>query len=107
MSDVDAVLDERGTRYGSFAEQALLGQDLKDIIRAQIAKRCAQDGFTNRYGDDLLYAMETHSMVREALEMICTKMARIINGDPTYADNWLDIAGYAKLVADRLEGKSR
>lgn len=40
---------------------------------------------------------------REAIEMICHKLARIVNGDPYYADSWTDIAGYAKLVADRLE----
>ncbi len=28
-------------------------------------------------------------------------------GDPNYADSWVDIAGYAKLVADRLEGVER
>jgi hypothetical protein len=39
----------------------------------------------------------------EAMEMIAHKLARIINGDPDYHDNWADIAGYAKLVADRLE----
>jgi hypothetical protein len=39
----------------------------------------------------------------EALDMICHKIGRIVNGDPDYADSWIDIAGYAKLVADRLE----
>ena len=38
----------------------------------------------------------------EALDMICHKIGRIINGDPDYADSWHDIAGYAQLVADRL-----
>ena len=35
--------------------------------------------------------------------MISHKIARIMNGDPNYADNWIDIAGYATLVANRLE----
>lgn len=39
----------------------------------------------------------------EALFMIAHKIGRIVNGDPWYADSWIDIAGYAKLVADRLE----
>jgi len=34
--------------------------------------------------------------------MIAHKIGRILNGDPNYADSWIDIAGYAKLVADRL-----
>jgi hypothetical protein len=40
---------------------------------------------------------------REALEMIAHKIARILNGDPNYSDNWIDVAGYATLVANRLE----
>jgi hypothetical protein len=39
---------------------------------------------------------------QEALEMIQHKIARILNGDPDYFDNWHDIAGYATLVAMRL-----
>jgi hypothetical protein len=39
--------------------------------------------------------------------MIAHKIGRIVNGDPRYADSWVDIAGYAKLVADRLEGDKR
>src|SRR5690606_10084595 len=30
------------------------------------------------------------------------KIARILIGDPNYADNWHDIQGYAKLVEERL-----
>ncbi len=43
----------------------------------------------------------------EALEMVCHKIGRIVNGDPDYSDSWHDIAGYAKLVADRLDGVVR
>lgn len=39
--------------------------------------------------------------------MIAHKLGRIINGDPNYSDSWHDIAGYAKLVADRLDGVVR
>lgn len=39
----------------------------------------------------------------EALSMIFNKIARITNGDPHYSDSWRDIAGYATLVADRLD----
>jgi hypothetical protein len=34
--------------------------------------------------------------------MIAHMLGRILNGDPDYADSWHDIAGYAQLVADRL-----
>ena len=40
---------------------------------------------------------------QEALDMIATKMARIVNGDPDKVDNWDDISGYAKLVSDVLQ----
>jgi len=43
----------------------------------------------------------------EALEMIATKLSRIVNGNPNKIDNWDDIAGYATLVADRLRGTPR
>lgn len=42
-----------------------------------------------------------------ALDMICHKLARIAVGDINYVDNWIDIAGYATLVADRLNGIER
>ncbi len=42
----------------------------------------------------------------EALEMIIHKVGRIVNGNPDKIDHWIDIAGYAKLVAMRLEGRS-
>ena len=42
-----------------------------------------------------------------SLDMIAVKISRIVNGNPSHRDSWLDIAGYAMLVADRLQGKSR
>ena len=40
---------------------------------------------------------------RQALSVIAAKIARILNGDPEYKDNWHDIQGYAKLVEDRCK----
>lgn len=37
---------------------------------------------------------------RESLEMIATKIARILSGDADLRDHWDGIAGYAKLSAD-------
>jgi hypothetical protein len=88
-TDVDATLAERGARYGTFVGHAHITQDLKNAISLHLLsrnKRLAQDQ-------------------QEALDMIAHKIGRIVNGDPDYADSWIDIAGYAKLVADRLEGK--
>jgi hypothetical protein len=35
------------------------------------------------------------------------KIGRIVNGNPDAVDHWIDIAGYAKLISDRLEGIER
>lgn len=90
-SNVDAILDERGSRYGNFLDHARITQRLKNV-----AHQFATD-HDKRFDVDQA----------EALDMIFHKIGRILNGDPNYADSWIDIAGYAKLVADRLEGKSR
>jgi hypothetical protein len=90
-TNVDEVLNERGDRYGKFVGHAKVSQELKQVLWNRLAERA-----DNLAPDQM-----------EALDMICHKIARIVNGDPNYADSWVDIAGYAKLVADRLEGNSR
>jgi len=39
---------------------------------------------------------------KESLEMTVHKIARILNGDPKYKDNWVDIEGYVHLVSSKL-----
>lgn len=90
-TDIAETLEERGSRYGKFSGHAELTMDLKRLIRAHAIKR-------NTFLND---------SQMEALDMICHKIGRIINGDPNYADSWVDIAGYAKLVSDQLEGVDR
>jgi hypothetical protein len=90
-SDITQTLTERGSRYGKFKDHADITQKLKYVIRLHMGTRY-----------DRLESDQT-----EALEMICHKIGRIVNGDPDYADSWVDIAGYAKLVSDRLEGVER
>ena len=85
-SDINQTLEERGRRYGEFMGHATITQKLKHSIAAAAALRGLN------LADDQ----------REALDMICHKIGRILNGDPNYADSWHDIAGYAQLVADRL-----
>lgn len=85
MSDIDSTLAERGARYGDFDDHANLSQALKAVI-------------ANHPNAEMLRPYQ-----REALEMICHKLARITNGDPNYADSWRDVAGYAQLVVRELE----
>lgn len=86
-----ATLEERGSRYGKFINHAEVTMDLKRMVRFHLEQR------EKVLDDDM----------QEALDMICHKIGRIVNGDPNYADSWIDIAGYAKLVADRIEGVER
>lgn len=91
MADLEQTLRERGERYGVFVDHAAVTMDLKNTVgRHAMAYNTSLD-------DDQI----------EALHMICHKIGRIIAGDPNYADSWHDIAGYAKLVGDRLEGEAK
>ena len=90
-TDVDAILDERAATYGSFISVALFAQEMKELIRSALDEQNAG-------------LQADH---QEALDMIASKIARILNGDSSHIDSWLDIAGYATLVADRLQGKIR
>lgn len=38
-----------------------------------------------------------------SLDMIANKMARAVNGDVNYIDNYADICGYSQLVVDSLK----
>jgi hypothetical protein len=78
------VLKERENRYGEFVSNAKFTHFVKEEMRRS-------PSWQKMYVDQ-----------REALDMIAHKMARILNGDPDYADSWVDIAGYATLVANRL-----
>lgn len=84
QNSLDKVLEERGERYGDFKTHAIIAQRIK----------------TAMYGGG---SYELSPLHREALEMIAHKIARIINGDPNYKDSWVDIAGYAQLVAKELD----
>lgn len=83
----ERLITERGSRYGKFKDGAEIMQELKDVMREV-------DGWHNL----------TPSQ-REALDMIQHKIGRILNGDPTYDDSWKDIAGYATLIVNELNGE--
>ena len=81
---IQDILEERGNRYGEFAEHARLAQELKDTLRS---------------GSSWFECTDSQM---EALDMISHKMARIVNGDPSYDDSWIDIVGYSQLVIDEF-----
>lgn len=84
---IDATLTERGKRYGSFVGHARITQSLKRTVAQETGWRALS------------------ATQKEALEMICHKIGRIINGDPNYDDSWRDIAGYAELIVKELNGQ--
>lgn len=88
VSDLKQTLAERGERYGPFSGHASIAQRIKSVM---VASR----NWTN------LSAVQ-----KQALDMIADKIGRILNGDPSYADSWIDIAGYVTLVVEDLKGES-
>jgi hypothetical protein len=85
MTPVGEILQQRGDRYGEYINVATTTQEIKAII-ARGANIEAAD-----------YEM------RESMDMIASKIARIVSGDPYYKDSWQDIAGYAQLIVDKLD----
>lgn len=85
---VSDILVERGNKYnlnGTYYDHAKLTQDIKNRLREH-------PGWSKLSADKM-----------ESLDMIVHKIARILNGDSNYKDNWDDLQGYAKLVSDKLE----
>ena len=83
MTDIKDVLEERAGTHGDFSEVAVCAQNLKDVMR------------------DAGYS-ELTSWQCEALDMIASKLARILAGNPDEPDHWLDIEGYARLARERI-----
>lgn len=82
--NVQDTLNERQHTHGEFTDNARVMQGLKLNLRCE-------PGW-----------IDLTPVQREALEMICHKMGRIMTGNPNEPDHWLDIEGYARLVRERL-----
>lgn len=89
MSEIEQTLAERGSRYGSFADQGRIEQNLKRAMR------------------DSPNWVSLPDDSKSALEMMATKISRILKGDPEYDDSWRDIAGYATLIVNRIAADGR
>jgi hypothetical protein len=86
---VEDTLTERGKNYGDFTDNSLIAQQIKSGYRASI-----------KYASLDFY-------MREALEMIASKIGRLLSGDPYHVDGWHDIAGYATLEEQRSKQRSK
>ena len=80
------VLRERAKTHGYFGDVATRAQQIKDLCRAS-------DNW-----HEMSYAQQ------EALDAIATKLARILSGNVDEVDHWQDIAGYATLVVEEING---
>lgn len=80
---VSETLKARESTYGSFEDVASVTQDLLSIL-----KRTGLESLPKPH--------------KEAMHMICSKMARIVNGDFNHLDSWHDIGGYAKLIENLI-----
>lgn len=85
MGKILDILEQREKTHGDFEIKAMW---IQEIMESNVG----------------LYAWRDMSAdQREAIHMILVKLSRIIYGDPNFKDHWDDIAGYAKLISDRLE----
>ncbi len=85
IASTEDLLRERGKTHGSFEDNAYVAQGMKNIIRNSA-------GFA-----------KLNDVQVEALDFICSKIGRIMSGQPGFQDHWDDIAGYAKLVSRSVE----
>jgi len=91
--NVDNIVEERGSRYGDFADQALLIERLNGLQHAEMVGNPQYDELDEK----------EQAIVSYTLTMVNMKIARIVQGDPTYDDNWVDIEGYVKRAREKLE----
>ena len=80
MSDPDETIAARQKTHGDFAYNAFLMQKFKDGFRAEPGWK------------------KLSPVQREVFDMFALKLSRILTGDPTNADHWHDVCGYARLA---------
>ena len=85
VSEINNTLNERGARYGNYFDVAGTTQQLMAIV---------ESGANYEH---------LNAEQKTSLFMICNKIARAVNGDPQYFDNYRDIAGYATLAERACE----
>lgn len=80
-TDREPLLVEREKTHGDFKHTAYCAQEIKETIAKWDTKGISK-------------------VQREALDMIASKIARILSGNAKEKDHWDDIAGYAKLGSE-------
>lgn len=88
---VAALLSERATTHGHIEDNAYFTEEFVNLASQQTPPK----------GTIIWYEM--NQTARFCLFMIFHKIGRILSGNWREPDHWRDIAGYATLVAERLE----
>lgn len=78
-NDPVALTNERRNQHGDWLHQSAVGVGLDQVVQSSA-------GYSG---------LAPHQ--RKAIDMILVKVSRIVVGDPSHADHWDDIAGYAYL----------
>lgn len=78
------VVDGREATHGDF----LMNADIAQRLKTALTTGPSWDGMS--------------PVQRESAHHICTKLSRIVSGNPDCLDHWDDIAGYAELVSRTL-----
>jgi len=86
MTDnIEVTLDQRARTHGSFNTVSAIAQTIKRMVRD--------------------YPNGMNDTQKESVDMIASKIGRIVSGNPHDIDHWRDIEGYARLVRRDLERK--
>lgn len=86
---VEDTLTERGKNYGDFTDNAHVAQRLKLAMR-----------------NSPKWSQIREDYILESLDLIASKIGRLLSGNSYHIDSWHDIAGYATLVEQRLNKRS-
>jgi hypothetical protein len=81
------LLEERGHTHGEYKETARIAQFLKAFFHDERGWR------------------DLNNAQKEAIDMTCTKFARILEGDQNARQHWEDVAGYSALIVNMLNEK--
>ena len=91
--EINEILEQREKTHGDYTTVAKIAQTLKKVISWYV------------YGE--YNQLKISESQKEALDMICSKIARICNGDANKPEHWEDVAGYAMLIIRELEKQEK
>ena len=81
------LLNERGKTHGDYSAAARTKEGILDLITMAPSYP------------------KMDATARASIRMIVEKLGRIVHGDHTHIDHWVDIAGYATLAANHYKQK--